>query len=124
MRKLVKDSENNVMELISVNGFIPEGFTEVPAESQDSEELALARKNKMAEIRAKRDIILLQNDKMWLIASKKGESTTDLEADAQTLRDLPASAQTALDAIANIEDLDDIKTYDAFDGLSLNETYD
>jgi hypothetical protein len=114
MKKLVKDANGNVMELISPKGLIPEGLELVSEEEISTEELALARRNKMSEIRAERDSRLLENDKSWLIASKKGESTASIEAEAVVLRDLPEAAETALDALTTVED---IKAYDAFAGL-------
>lgn len=114
MRKLVKDTNGTVMELVSPNGFIPDGFELVPEEELGAEELALARKNKLAEIRAERDARLLVNDKQWLIASKTAQDKTSIETLAQTLRDLPEAAETALNALNDVEA---IKAYDAFAGL-------
>lgn len=122
MRKLLKDSEGNVVELLSVNGdFMPEGFEEVASEDLADAELGLARNSKLAQIRAKRNALLIQNDKLWMIASKKGESTTDLETDAQTLRDLPELAQSELEAL---EDAEAVKAYDCFTGLVLHGSYE
>jgi len=121
MRKLVKDSEDNVMVLVSPNGFIPDGYTEVPSEELEAEELALVKRNKMSEIRAKRDSWLLANDKKWLIASKKQESTNLLEQDAAVLRNLPESAEAALAFISTVEN---VKSYDAFSGLVLSQSYE
>jgi len=121
MRKLIKDSENNVMELVSLNGFIPDGFTEVAVEDISTEELSLARKNKMAEIRSKRDAMLLVNDKVWIIASKTSASVTNIETDAATLRDMTIDAQTDIDSLTTVED---IKAYDAFAGLTLSRSYE
>jgi hypothetical protein len=121
MRKLIKDQEGNVAELFSVNGLIPEGFTEVPSEELADSELLVARKLKMESVRTRRNSLLIQNDKLWLIASKKGESTTGLEADAETLRDLPELAQTELDALEAVED---IQAYDCFAGLALTGDYE
>jgi hypothetical protein len=121
MKKLVKDAEGNLAELLSLNGSIPEGWQEVPAEELEAEELVLAKRNKMAEIRAKRDTMLLKNDKLWLIASKKGESVTALEQDAAVLRSLPELAQSAIDALPSVES---IKAYDAFSGLDLSQSHE
>jgi len=112
MRLLVRDENGHVMVLNSVNGFVPPGYTLVPSEDQEAEEIALARKNKLGEIRAKRDELLLANDKAWLIASKKGLSTTALEAEAETLRDLPETVELAL---AELETLEEIAAYEAFE---------
>lgn len=111
MRILVKDSQDNVMILNTVNGFIPAGFTLVPQEEIEAEEISLARKDRLAAIRAERDQKLLDNDKAWLIASKKGQSTTALESAAQALRDLPEVAQAEL---ALLSDLEEIKAYNPF----------
>jgi hypothetical protein len=121
MKKLIKDSEGNVAELISLNGFIPDGYTLVAEEEIEAEEIALARKNKMAEVRAKRDAMLLKNDTAFVIAQKDSASTTALVADAQVLRDLPELAQTEVDALATVES---IKAYDAFTGLGLSRSYE
>jgi hypothetical protein len=121
MRKLIKDSEDNVFEMDSLNGLIPDGYTEVPAEEIEAKELALAKRNKMSEIRAKRDSWLLANDKKWLIASKKAEPTNLLEQDAAVLRNLPESAEAALAFISTVEN---VKSYDAFSGLVLSQSYE
>jgi hypothetical protein len=112
MRKLVKDQENNVMVLVSPNGFIPPGYTEVPSEEVEAEEIILARKNRLGAIRAERDSLLLINDKNWLIASKKGESTTSIETEAQNLRDIPEMAE---DDLALLESVEDIEAYNPFE---------
>lgn len=112
MKLLVRDSENNVMELISINGFIPPGLTLVPQEEIEGEELALARKKRLAEIRGERDQKLLDNDKAWLIASKTGQSTTAIETEAQNLRDIPELAE---DELALLESVEDIKAYNPFE---------
>lgn len=70
-----------------------------------------ARANKLVEIRAIRDAKLEDNDKAWLIATKKHENTVSLETAAQVLRDLPEVAATAL---AELETLEEINAYDAF----------
>jgi hypothetical protein len=121
MRKLVKDSEDNVMVLVSSNGFIPDGYTLVAEEEIAAEELILARSNKMGEVRAKRNAMLLKNDTAFVIAQKDAASTTGISADAVILRDLPESAQTAVDALTTVED---IKAYDAFAGLTLSRSYE
>ena len=124
MSKLYKDLEDNIVAISSINGFVPEGYTEVPIEEVDAAKLVRARSKKMAEIRAQRDSMLIQNDKMWLIESKKGNATTDIEADAVELRNMTTAAQTAVDAIIDIADIDDIKNHDAFSSLTLTQTYE
>lgn len=84
-------------------------------------DVAKARTCKIDEIRAKRDKMMLNHDKQYLIAMKDSASTTDLDADRATLLDLPAAAQTALDALT---DLDDIKNHDAFATLTLAGSYE
>ena len=121
MRKLVKDSEDNVMVLVSPNGFIPDGYTEVPAEEIDAEELILARKNKMDQIRGKRDAMMNVHDKVYLIALKDSTSTITLLIDRTALLDLPETAQTDIDALTTVED---VKAYDAFSGLTLSRSYE
>lgn len=121
MKILVKDSNDNVMELDSVNGSIPEGLTAVPQEDSDAAELSLSKKNKLGEIRSKRDSMLSKNDTVWMISKKKNESTTAIEADAEILRDLPELAETELDELTDVED---IKAYDCFSGLALSRSYE
>jgi hypothetical protein len=121
MRKLIKDSENNIFELESINGFIPPGYTEVPAEELEAEELTLARKNKIDEVRSKRDRMMIVHDKIYLIALKDNSSTTAILADRQVLLDLPEVAQGAVNVLETVED---IKAYDAFAGLSLSRSYE
>ncbi len=111
MRKLIKDSEDNVFELNSLNGSIPDGYTEVPSEELDAEELALARKKKVESVRSQRDAMMLVHDKVYLIALKDATDTTTILADRQLLLDLPEDAQTAIDALATKED---VEAYDAF----------
>jgi len=121
MRKLVKDAQDNVMVLISLNGSIPDGYTEVPENEVAAEELTLARTSKMAEVRNKRDAMMVSHDKQYLIALKDGADTANMLADRTILLDLPAVAQVAIDAL---ETKEEVEAYDAFDGLSLNETYE
>jgi hypothetical protein len=121
MKKLIKDSENNVMELISLNGSIPPGYTEVAAEEVAAEELNLARRNKMAEIRARRNAMLQKNDVAFLIAQKTSASTTAIKADANILRDLPEAAQTEIDGLESVES---IRDFDAFAELELSQDYE
>lgn len=84
-------------------------------------DLPAARVSKLDEIRAKRDDMLKQSDAKWIEETSKGASVTNIEADKTALRNLPASAQTALDALATSSEIAD---YDAFSGLSLNYSYD
>lgn len=84
-------------------------------------DLVKAREAKVNEIRAKRDKMLRNHDSQWIIAMKDSADMTDLNADRTTLKDLPASAQTALDALT---DLDAIRDYDAFTSLTLNGSYE
>lgn len=112
MKKIVKDSENNLMELISLNGLIPDGYTEVSEEEVEAAQLQIAKQRKMSAIRSTRDQRLVENDKQWLIASKKGESTTAIETEAQALRDLPEAAELAL---SELETVEDILAYDPFE---------
>lgn len=112
MRILVKDSNNNVLVLNSPLGFIPAGFTKVAQEDISIEELKLARKDKLEEIRASRNKRLKNNDKAWLIASKTGASLTAIEAEAQNLRDIPEMAE---DELALLETIEEIKAYNPFE---------
>lgn len=121
MKKLVKDADGNIVTLVSVNGSIPDGWTELSEEELSDGELSFARKIKLGAIRSRRDLMLIQNDKAWIIASKKGEPVTSISADAQILRDLPEAAQTALDAMESVED---IEAYDAFADLELSQSYE
>lgn len=121
MRILVKDENDKVMILESIDGIIPSGLTAVPSEDLETSELIVARETKLSEIRSKRDLMLAKNDTLWLIASKKGEPTTSLEADAETLRDLPELAETELNALETVEE---IQAYDCFSGLALTGDYE
>ena len=120
MKKLVKDQNGNLAELISPSGFIPEGWQLVPENQLEASELSLAKRDKMAEVRAERNRMLKVNDEAWIIASKTGQATTALEADAQALRDLPEAIESALDALTSAED---VKAYDAFSNLQLSRSY-
>ncbi len=122
MKRLIKNSENVIAEVVLVSATnIPEGWELVPSEEELDAQLSLAKRDKLAEIREKRDAMLFKNDILWLIASKKGEATTALEADADTLRDLPELAETELDALSDVED---IQAYDCFSGLALTGDYE
>lgn len=121
MKRLVKNAEGSTVILIAPPEILPPGFSEIAPEEMATEELALAIKEKLVNVRAKRDDMLAINDKLWLIASKKGESTTGLEADAETLRDLPELAETELEAMETVED---VQAYDCFAGLALNGDYE
>lgn len=121
MKKLLRDSENNVVQLVTIDGKIPTGYTEVPEEEVQVEELALARKFKLEEVRLKRDAMLVVHDKLFLIALKDGTSTTSLLADRSILLDLPELAESELAALETVED---IKSYDCFSGLALNGDYE
>lgn len=121
MGKLYKDENDNVVSISSVNGFVPPGYTELPAEEVEAAELDRARSKKMTSVRAQRDGMMLVHDKKYMIALKDSADTADLLADRTALLDLPAAAQAAVDALETKEEID---AYDAFDGLSLNEDYE
>lgn len=121
MKRLVKDQNGNLAELVSPSGFIPEGWELVPENELEVSELAVAKRDKMTEIRAERNRMLKANDEAWLIASKTGQATTALESDAQILRDMTEAAETALDALTTVED---IKAHDAFASLNLSRSYE
>jgi hypothetical protein len=84
-------------------------------------DMTLARTMKMNETRAERDAMLEKSDKVYIEELTKGLDTTDVEADKTALRDMTVTAQTAVDAI---DDPDELETYDAFAGLSLNKEYE
>ena len=86
-------------------------------------DVSKVREQKMSEIRAKRDEMLVKSDTMWIECTTKGASSdvTDIEADKVVLRDMAASAQTALDALSDVED---IMNHDAFASLTLNKAYE
>lgn len=83
--------------------------------------LAQARAVKLEEIRARRNSMWVKSDALWIAESSKGADITSLNADKESLRNLPSNASTALDALS---DLDAIKNYDAFGSLSLNNDYE
>jgi hypothetical protein len=120
MRKLVKDQNGNLAELTSLSEFVPEGWELVSDNELEASEIALAKRDKMAAVRAERNRMLAANDVAWLIAAKQNQATTALEADAQILRDLPEAVETAIDALATAED---IQAYDAFADLELSRSY-
>lgn len=120
MKVLVKDQDDNIFR-VDLIGQLPEGLTIVPEEEMEDSELIKCREEKMVEIRSRRDKMLISHDKQFLIALKESADTTDLLADRTTLLDLPAAAQTDLDAET---DLQAIKDYDAFSSLSLNGSYE
>jgi hypothetical protein len=120
MKKLVKDQNGNLAELVSINGFVPEGWELVPENELEASELAIATRDKMSEIRGERNRMLSANDVAWLIASKQGQATTALEADAQILRDMPEDAEAAIHLLESAEA---IKAYDAFVDLELSRSY-
>lgn len=121
MRRLIKDQDGNVAELISIESMmIPPGWELVPEEDLPAAELAKARENKLGAIRSKRDAMLMANDKAWTIASKKGEPVEAILADAQLLRDLPEGAE---DDLNNLELKADIESYDPFPSLGLSREY-
>jgi hypothetical protein len=75
MRKLIKDQNGNVFELASPKGFIPDGYTEVPAEELDNAEAAISaqklgasRDAKLNEVRAAREPKLKRADILTNIA--------------------------------------------------------
>jgi hypothetical protein len=120
MKKLVKDQNGNLAELVSPSGFIPEGWELISESELEASELAISKRDKMAAVRAERNRMLKVNDEAWLIAAKTNQATTALEADAQILRDLPEALETALDSLTSAED---IKAYDAFADLELSRSY-
>jgi len=111
MKTMIRDAEGNVAELVAGSKIVPPGWELVPAEEAEAELLVFERARKLEQIRAERNRRLAENDKQWLIASKKGDSTSSLESEAQALRDLPESAEEAL---ADLETVEDIQAYDAF----------
>lgn len=120
MKKLLKDSEGNVFEA-DVKFEIPDGFVEVLAEDYESEELKLARTKKMSQIRSRRDLMLLNHDRQYLIALKDSADTTDLLADRQILLNVPQDSETYLNSET---DLESIKSFDPFPALELVGSYE
>lgn len=120
MRYLVKNSDNS-LSIISVVSSIPSGL-DILQEIDDNfnasqlhllevidgqvvNSLSKARSSKLQDIRNKRDAKLLENDKAWLIAAKKKEDTSAIEAEAQMLRDLPTVASAHLDTLQTLEEI-------------------
>lgn len=69
-------------------------------------DLAKARDQKLAEIRAERDKRLEASDKAWMVAMSKGQPVVAINAEKQALRDLPASAQSDLAAKRSANTID------------------
>ena len=114
MEHLYKNKDGEIRKLILIgggdpSGFLPEGGQLV--ESSDENKLKAKVVKKMAQIRSKRDELLSENDKEWIIAGKQKKATKDIEDRAQELRDLPAMAQVDLDAMATEEE---VEAYDPF----------
>lgn len=120
MRFLVKNSDNS-LSIISVVSSIPSGL-DILQEIDDNfntsqlhllevidgqivNSLSKAKSVKLQDIRNKRDAKLLENDRMWLIAAKKKEDTSVIEAEAQMLRDLPTVASAHLDTLQTLEEI-------------------
>lgn len=121
MKKLLRNSQNEPVEAIILNGVIPEGFTEIEEEDLAAEEMIIARSKKMSEIRTRRDSMLKDHDKQFLIAQKTSADTTQLLADYQILLDIPQNAELALDALNAVQD---IKDHDAFANAGLAGSYE
>ena len=121
MKIYAKDSEDNIVLINSLKGAIPEGFTEVSEEDLSSAKLSFARKNKEANIRAKRDQLLLNSDKDFLIALSKNESTEDIESDKTLLRDM---METVVSDLAAKKAETTIAAYDPFESLGLSRSYE
>lgn len=126
--KLSDDSVRSFWTNQSSEQFLPDGasFVDAPVTRPDMTkykeslvynqtvivtDLDKYKEVKLEEIRIERDKKLLENDKDWLIASKKVEDTSAIEATAQSLRDLPTSAATAMSSMTTVEE---IETYNAF----------
>ena len=97
-------SKESLVTILEAQGISEYSFVEEP----DFKELAIERK--IRNIRSERDLRLHENDKEWMIASKKKQDTTDLEEFADKLRDLPEVAKAVLEELS----LEEIKDYDAF----------
>ena len=69
-------------------------------------DLVRARTQRLVEIRAERDAALAATDGLMLRAQETGQDTTQLLAERQRLRDLPAKAQADLDAFTTAEELE------------------
>jgi len=108
MAKLYKDSEDNIVSIISVNGTIPDGYTELIAEEIDAAELQRCKDSKIADIKMKRDIKLLANDKEWIIASKSGNDTVSIVATRDALL---ADVETAETDIAALTTKEEVKAF-------------
>lgn len=113
MRRLIKDSDNNVFEMHSINGFIPPGYTEVSAEDSEaaeasiaSQKLSEARAAKLEEVRNARKPKLKRVDVLMNIAylnSWTGPEKTQLKDYRQALLDITESYK---DDAATLDSLD------------------
>lgn len=124
MKYLIKDDNNNISILVlNSSGSIPAlpgtfSMVEISdsvdisridlldiIDGQIVNSLSKAKTVKLEEIRNIRDARLLDNDKAWLIAAKKKEDTSVIEAEAQMLRDLPTVASAHLDTLQTLEEI-------------------
>lgn len=113
---LIKKADDSVVIISSKSS--PENFMqetdvligEAPQDTPDREfrdcwkedsgelkvDLPKAREKRLAEIRAERDARLKATDEAWVEGMSKGEDVSAIEALKQTLRDIPATAETEL----------------------------
>jgi hypothetical protein len=73
-----------------------------------SVDMPLARQQRLAEIRAERNEKFARLDAEWMRATgqKRTAEADAIEAKRQTLRDIPATAQTALESCKSTDDLE------------------
>lgn len=69
-------------------------------------DLAMAKAQKLEEVRKARDEKLAESDKAWMIAMSKGKPQDAINAQKQALRDLPDQAEKDLKKLKKIETID------------------
>lgn len=124
MKKYLVRNLENTVEVIhakDINAVLPEGWTICDSADEADDILELRKRKKIDQIRARRDRMLKVHDDKWIIAQKDQADTTSLDADRQTLKDVPQDSQAYLDAETDVEA---VKSFNPFEALELNEDYE
>jgi hypothetical protein len=113
MKKLVKNSDNDIVILFSVDGSIPNGYTEVSEEEMEaaqatiaSKQLDSSRNDKLSEIRAAREAKLKRADILCNLAYLNSWTTqekNELKAYRQALLDITNSYKTDPASLDNLD---------------------
>jgi hypothetical protein len=101
----------------------PSGLASNEVKLEDNEivaDLDAIKAAKMSSIRKSRNALLKLTDAKWIEYASKNLDKTAIETDKQTLRDLTTSAQAALDAMTDPQEM---KSYDPMASLELSMNY-